>query len=205
MSYTILLLVLAIIQHTRGNNVWTQCVYEVDFLAPRAVQPGIVLQPQMSSPQPMVQQPLPQQVPVQYSAGTPPARYTTPTPSFAISTSPAQQRTQTPANTGYAQTLATMGSTQIPQQQIHSPQPMALPRQVQLQYSATWVDPVLHPEGSESVTSNCTPLAYVGYAYILRLRHVTSQSDIGFPPWFRRSSRNWPGSWRATTLGSNSH
>jgi hypothetical protein len=128
MPYTILLLVLAIIQHNRGNYVWTQCVHEVDFSAPRVggvMQPGMVPQPQMYSPQPM-QQPLPQQVPVQYSAGTP-------APSFA--TSSAQQRTQTPANTGYAQTT---GYAQVPQQQIHSPQPMVqhpLPQQVPVQYS----------------------------------------------------------------------
>ena len=129
MPYTILLLVLAIIQHNRGNYVWTQCVHEMDFSAPRVggvMQPGMVPQPQIHSPQPM-QQLLPQQVPVQYFAGTP-------TPSFA--TSSAQQRAQTPANTGYAQTT---GYALVPQQQIHSPQPMVqhpLPHQVPVLYSA---------------------------------------------------------------------
>ena len=73
-----------------------------------------------------MQQLLPQQVPVQYFASTP-------TPSFA--TSSAQQRMQTPANTGYAQTT---GYALVPQQQIHSPQPVVqhpLP-QLPVQYSA---------------------------------------------------------------------
>ena len=82
MAYTILLLVLAIIQHTRGNYVWTQCVHEVNFSAPRAggvMQPGMVTQPQMHTPQP----------------GTP---FATPAPSY--NTSPERQM---PMNTGYAQ------------------------------------------------------------------------------------------------------
>ena len=93
MAYTILLLVLTIIQHTRGNYVWTQCVHEVDFSAPRAgevMQPGMVTQPQMHTPQPMLLQPLPQQFPDQHFAGTPSA---TPVPSY--NTSPERQ---TPMN-----------------------------------------------------------------------------------------------------------
>ena len=136
MSYTILLFILAIIQYNRGNNVWTQCVQELDFFVRGAggvMQPGTVLQPQMSS-QPIVQQLLLQRVPVQYSDGIPPTRYIVPTPNFA--TSPAQQGTQLPANTNYAQNLTTTGCAQVPQQQIYSPQPMALSQQVPVQYSA---------------------------------------------------------------------
>src|ERR1700734_1433568 len=110
MPYTILLLVLAIIQHNRGNSVWTQCVHEVDFFAPRAggvTQPGMVPQPQMYSPQPMVQQPLQQQVPVPYSAGTPPTGYVQPTANTGYATPPAQQ--QMPMNTGYSQPPANTG------------------------------------------------------------------------------------------------
>jgi hypothetical protein len=96
MPYGVLLLVLAIIQHTRGNYVWTQCVHEVDFFAPRVggvMQPGMVPQPQMY---PMAQQPLPQQVQVQHSAGTPPVQQ------------------QMPMNTGYAQPPANTGYAQAP-------------------------------------------------------------------------------------------
>lgn len=90
MPYTILLLVLTIIQHNRGNKVWTQCVHEVDFFAP--AQPGMVPQPQVYTPQPMVQQPLPQQVPVQTNTG------------YA----------QPPANTGYAQAPVNTEYAQAP-------------------------------------------------------------------------------------------
>jgi hypothetical protein len=130
MPYTILLFVLAIIQHNRGNSVWTQCVHEVDFFTPRAggvMQPGMVPQPQMYSPQPMVQQPLQQQVPVPYSTGAPPAGYATPPvqhqspmntgyvqppANTGYATPPAQQ--QSPMNTGYAQPPVNTGYAQAP-------------------------------------------------------------------------------------------
>ena len=108
MPYTILLLVLTIVQQNRGNNVWTQCVHEVDFFAPRAggvMQPGMVPQSQMYSPQPMVQQPLPQQG-GQYPTGPPTVGYATP---------PVQH--QTPMNTGYAQPPANTGYAAPPVQQ----------------------------------------------------------------------------------------
>src|SRR6266550_5637233 len=106
MSYTILILVLAIIQQSRGNQrVWTDTVHRVDFFAAReAVEPATVVpqqqvhspqpmvQQQVYSPQPMVRQPLPQQMLMQYAAITPPPTYSSPPPQQV-----------TPINTGYAQ------------------------------------------------------------------------------------------------------
>ena len=94
MSYTILILVLAIIQQSRGNQrVWTTTVHQVNFFAPReGMNPGMVPQQQVYSPQPMVRQPLPQQMLMQYAAITPPPTYSSPPPQQV-----------TPINTGYAQ------------------------------------------------------------------------------------------------------
>src|ERR1700684_1398835 len=104
MPYTILVLVMAIIQHSRGNqHVWTHPVHEVNFFAAReGVNPAMVPQQQMYSPQPMVQQPLQQQMPVQYT-GTPPANYGTPPPQQV-----------TPMNTGYAQPPTNTGHPPAP-------------------------------------------------------------------------------------------
>ena len=112
MPYTILLLVMAIIQHTRGNqHVWTHPVHEVNFFAAReGVNPAMVPQQQMYSPQPMVQQPLQQQMPVQYT-GTPPVNYAALPPQ------------QAPMNTGYAQPPANTGYAQAPTNAGYPPAP----------------------------------------------------------------------------------
>jgi len=96
MPYAVFLFFMAIIQHSRGNRqVWTYPVHQVNFFAPReGVIPGMVPQQQVYPTQPMVQQPLQQQMPVQYAPGTPAAAYSTPPP----------QNTgyaQAPVNTGY--------------------------------------------------------------------------------------------------------
>ena len=116
MPYTILVLVMAIIQHTRGNQrVWTNTVHEVNFFAAREgvnLNPTIVPQHQVYSPQPMVQQPLQQQMPVQYT-GTPPANYGTPPPQQA-----------TPINTGYTQPpAANAGYARAPTNTGYPPAP----------------------------------------------------------------------------------
>ncbi|KAF8351005.1 hypothetical protein F5887DRAFT_912914 [Amanita rubescens] len=105
MPYTILVLIMAIIQHTRGNQrVWTCTVHQVDFFAPAVVKPGMVPQQQMYPPQPMVQQQYP---------GTPPQQVTPMNTGYA-QPPPNVGYPPAPANTGYLPDPATTGYTQGP-------------------------------------------------------------------------------------------